>query len=249
MTVNEPDEDLSIMFASDSALLADISNMQVINEYLKEHRWACKGPVRMVYKYNGFYAGRLITDFQNLPQRRFPIRINTKIDDEDICEVDFSANHLRLNLASHHGQAAGETPYEDIADLCKPVTRERVKLFITAAMGADSEEAAFAGLRRYGLDRREFDLLKVATLKRFPKLTLFSSYGLLAQELEGKILMHVMLEGVRLGKVVLPIHDACAVTVENAQWAEDAMKEYWLKCLDCEDRPGMILLKKCFPNQ
>ncbi len=34
-----------------------------------------------------------------------------------ICEVDFNANHLRLNLAFSAKEYAGETPYEDIGEI------------------------------------------------------------------------------------------------------------------------------------
>ena len=92
----------------------DLGDMIAINEFIKPHRWACKAPIRLVYKHTPFQGGRLITPFQNLPDRRARIRINTMIDDQPICEVDFNANHLRIVLAQTSKEYAGDTPYEDI---------------------------------------------------------------------------------------------------------------------------------------
>ena len=84
----------------------------------------------------------MYTDHQQLPDRRFRIRINTRIDGESVCEVDFNANHLRLALAVLHDEDAGDSPYEDIMDLAGHRSRDLVKSFITKAMGASSREAA-----------------------------------------------------------------------------------------------------------
>ena len=72
--------------------------MTTINEFLKNHTWACKGPVQLKYNSSALEGGRLYTPYQALPDRTSGVRINTLIDDEPICEVDFNANHLRLNL-------------------------------------------------------------------------------------------------------------------------------------------------------
>ena len=74
--------------------------------------------------------------------RRARIRINTLIDGQPICEVDYNANHLRLNLAMFAKEYAGETPYEDICIESGVASRDMVKKFITVAMGASSEMAA-----------------------------------------------------------------------------------------------------------
>jgi hypothetical protein len=204
----------------------DVLDMTQINEFLKGHTWACKGPVRLVYKGDPFHAGRLITDFQNLPDRAIRLRINTTIDEKPICEVDFSANHLRLNLAVLSNQDAGATPYEDIGELAGQ-SRDRVKTFITVAMGASSRSAARYALFREGMDDETFCSLEQASLERFPKLSLFSGWGVYAQSLEGAILKRVMLEGVSKGIVALPVHDAVAVQQEHADWAQEAMLEGW----------------------
>ena len=96
------------------------------------------------------------------------MRINTLIDDEPICEVDFNANHLRLNLAVLYKQDAGDAPYEDIGELSKVNDRTRVKQFITVAMGASDESKACKALNRDGFNAELFEQIKQGTLKRYP---------------------------------------------------------------------------------
>ena len=122
--------------------------MRRINEFLEGQQWSCKGPVRLKYKLTVFHGGRLYTRYQQLPDKRHKIRINTLINDEPICEVDFSANHLRLAMAVLHDEDAGDNPYEDIMAIAGIDDRDLVKSFITTALGA-------ARLRRTGIHRRQ----------------------------------------------------------------------------------------------
>jgi len=211
--------------------------MRTINEFLRGHNWACKGPVQLKYNTNAFEGGRLYTPFQALPDRQVRLRINTLIDEEPICEVDFNANHLRLNLAVLHKQDAGDTPYEDIGELSKVNDRTRVKQFITVAMGASDESKAFKALNRDGFNAELFEQIKQGTLKRYPKINLFEGWGMSAQNLEGAILRKVMLEGIEQDIVSLPVHDAIAVKQCDAEWAKEAMSRLWTEeTLGCKTR-------------
>ena len=218
--------------------------MKTINEFLRGHNWACKGPVQLKYNTNAFEGGRLYTPFQALPDRQVRLRINTLIDEEPICEVDFNANHLRLNLAVLHKQDAGDTPYEDIGELSKVNDRTRVKQFITVAMGASDESKAFKALNRDGFNAELFEQIKQGTLKRYPKINLFEGWGLSAQNLEGAILRKVMLEGIEQGIVSLPVHDAIAVKQCDAEWAKEAMERVWSE----ETLGGKTRLKVDYPD-
>ena len=113
-------------------------DMNLINDFLQDQQWACEGPVRLKYKHTALHGGRLYTRYQQLPDKHYKIRINTLINGEPICEVDFSANHLRLAMAVLHEQDAGDTPYEDIMELSGVDDRDLVKSFVTVAMGASS---------------------------------------------------------------------------------------------------------------
>ena len=222
----------------------DRQGMTIINEFLKSHKWACKAPVQLKYKISPFEGGRLYTPYQTLPDRTSRVRINTLIDEEPICEVDFNANHLRLNLAVLHKQDAGDTPYEDIGELSKVNDRTRVKQFITVAMGASDESKAFKALNRDGFNAELFEQIKQGTLKRYPKINLFEGWGLSAQNLEGAILRKVMLEGIEQGIVSLPVHDAIAVKQCDAEWAKEAMERVWSE----ETLGGKTRLKVDYPD-
>ena len=227
VTINKPKGGYGEVIAELVESHPDIADMTKINEFLKGHQWACKAPVRLVYKHDPFASGRLITPFQGLPDRRIRLRINTLIDGQPICEVDFSANHLRLNLAVIAGEDAGDTPYEDIGELAGIEDRQRIKNYITIAMGADSQEGAKGACVSEGITHKQFDVIEAAALKRYPKLNLYTGFGVNAQSLEGQILKQVMLEGVGQDIVALPVHDAVAVTQDNADWAKKAMLRAW----------------------
>jgi len=80
-----------------------------------------------------------------------------------------------------------------------------------------------------GITHKQFDVIEAAALKRYPKLNLYTGFGVNAQSLEGQILKQVMLEGVGQGIVALPVHDAVAVTQDNADWAKEAMLRAWFE--------------------
>ena len=229
LTINETDdiwEETMFEVKADQSH-PDMDDMIAINEFLKPHRWACKAPIRLVYKHTPFQGGRLMTPFQNLPDRRARIRINTQIDGQPICEVDFNANHLRLNLALFAKEYAGETPYQDICIESGVASRDMVKKFITVAMGASSESAARNSLARERFTGDMFNRINAGVQKRYPKLQLFRGWGIFAQNLEGQILKDVMLEGIKEDIVCLPVHDAIAVQQQHQQWAKDVMLETW----------------------
>ena len=104
------------------------------------------------------------------------MRINILIDDEPICEVDFNANHLRLNLAVLHKQDAGDTQYEDIGELRKVNDRTRVKQFITVAMGASDESEAFNALKIDGFNAELFEQIKQGTRNNIYYINIISIY-------------------------------------------------------------------------
>ena len=234
LTINETDdiwEETMFKVKADQSH-PDMDDMIAINEFLKPHRWACKAPIRLVYKHTPFQGGRLITPFQSLPDRRARIRINTQIDGQPICEVDYNANHLRLNLALFAKEYAGETPYEDICIESGVASRDMVKKFITVAMGASSEMAARNSLARERFNGDLFSRIHSGVQKRYPKLQLFNGWGIFAQNLEGQILKDVMLEGIKEDIVCLPVHDAVAVQQQHQDWAREVMLETWQEHLD-----------------
>ena len=215
----------------------EIAELTKINDFLKGHTWACKGPVKLIYKSDPFNEGRLYTPFQNLPDRLARVRINTLIDGEPIAEIDFNANHLRLQLAVLHGQDAGNTPYEDIGAASRINDRGTIKAFITRAIGADNRDTAINSCRTEGITNVMFEALEAACAKLYPDLQLFIGWTHQAQNLEGQILKNVMLQGVDEGIVCLPVHDAVAVPKRHQAWAEQAMVNAWTDAVGCNVKP------------
>ena len=205
----------------------EVQELIQINEFLKAQNWACKGPVQLKHDNNTLKGGRLYTPFQSLPDNKIRLRINTLINDKPIGEVGFSANQLRLNLAYDKGIDAGATPYEDIGEAAGGLSRNKVKEFITVAMGTDDIGKAASKCARAKINSQEFQRLNDATKRVFPDLDLFTGWGIHGQNYEGQILRKVMLEGIKKDIVCLPVHDAVAVQQEHLKWAKETMLECW----------------------
>ncbi len=190
--------------------------------------------MKLLYKGDPFNEGRLYTPFQNLPDRVARVRINTLIDGQPIAEIDFNANHLRLQLAVLHEQDAGDRPYEDIGAASGINDRDSVKALITRAMGADDRDAAMNSCRTEGITNVMFEALEAACAELYPDLQLFIGWTHQAQNLEGQILTKVMLQGVDEGIVCLPVHDAIAVPKQNQLSAVKAMMKAWTDAVGCD---------------
>jgi hypothetical protein len=210
----------------------DYTDLQVINEFAKGQDWALKSAIQLVFKHDALRAGRLHTAFQNLPSRKYKIRINTQINENPICEVDFNANHLRMLLATHKRDVVGgDDAYAAIAEEAK-VERNSVKGFFTVAMNCPGFEVAHHAAREtsYKVPYEDCKAVYRAFEVIYPGIQLFSegiNFGVIAQNLEGRILRKVMLQGIKENIFALPIHDAVAVELENMGWACDAMREAW----------------------
>jgi hypothetical protein len=209
----------------------DLVELQRINEFAASQSWACKSSIRMIFKHDPFEVGRLFTPFQNLPQRRYSIRINTQINDEPICEVDFNANHLRMFLAMNQTPVVGESDaYQPIAEEAG-MKRQVVKNFLNVALNCTSEAQAYNAARaNHSISHEESRRVVSAFHKVYRTVDLFEHqgrFGNLAQNIEGQILKQVMLEGVDQDVMVLPIHDAVAVAINNLDWTEQVMCRAW----------------------
>ena len=78
----------------------------------------------------------------------------------------------------------------------------------------------------------DFNLLEDWVRRNLPNIPLYESWSKIAMNLEGEMVKYVMLLGVKYQKVVLPIHDAVAVKVQDAQWAKDSMHRAWLEVMN-----------------
>ena len=200
----------------------DVMRVKAINKFLKSHAWQQKGPIRIIYKNNPMYGGRLYTRFQNL---RRETRYEMKINGEPIVELDYKANHLSMLIALV-GLTIPADPYQLVANDTN-LTREQVKKFVTAALGASSEGSAFGALKQHRFNRQVFESVRDALLSRFPEIPLFKGFGTALQSLEGQIALDIMYEGAKAGIVVLPVHDSFITTSKNKQWLLEQMMEQW----------------------
>jgi hypothetical protein len=200
----------------------DVLRVMAINKFLKNHAWQQKGPIRIIYKNNPMYGGRVYTRFQNL---RRETRLEMKIDGEPVVELDYKANHLSMLIAMQ-GFPIPEDPYELIACDTRQ-TREQIKKFVTAALGASSEGSAFGAMKQHRFNRQVFESVRDALLSRFPGIPLFKGFGTALQSLEGQIALDIMYAGAKAGVVVLPVHDSFITTSKNKQWLLEQMMAQW----------------------
>ena len=218
LRINDPEETAkNFVWPTDHE---DNLDMQTINEFAKDQDWAMKSAIQLVFKHDPFRAGRLHTPFQNLPLRHHAIRINTQINREPICEVDFNANHLRMLPATNQRDVVGsDDAYAAIAEEAK-VERNSVKGFFTVAMNCPSFEVAHHAAREtsYRVPYEDCKAVYGAFRATYPSIQLFSegiNFGVIAQDLEGRILRKVMLKGIQKNIFSLPVYDAVAVEVDH----------------------------------
>ena len=200
----------------------DVSRVTRINRFLKDHHWQQRGPIRVMYKKNPVYSGRVYTRFQNMPKE---MRAQMRIDGKETVELDYKSNHLMMLIAMLE-QPLTDDPYLAIASKSAS-SRDQIKAFITASLGADSEDKAFNSLKRKRFNRELFNKIKVATTSLYEGLPLFKGVGVMLQSLEGQIALDIMDAGASEGIVVLPVHDSFITTVDNGDWLLDQMTKNW----------------------
>ena len=146
--------------------------------------------------------------------------------------MDFNANHVRILLTTNQRDFVGsDDAYAATAEEAK-VERNSVKGFFTVAMNCPSFEVAHhaATETSYRVPYEDCKAVYRAFEAIYPGIQLFSegiNFGVIAQNLEGRILRKVLLKGIQENIFALPIHDAVAVEVDHMSWACDAMREAW----------------------
>jgi hypothetical protein len=204
----------------------DVTNLRKINNFLIEHTWPRKGPIKLIYKGNPFNGGRVYTPFQNIKNNEVRYRLNSLIDGQPIVEIDFSANHLRLSLAIFSKVDIGpEDPYIKIASSIGE-DRDSVKKLITHCLGSSTQQKAFQSLYQEGFSNERSQKIVDQVYSLYPEIELFD-VGVKLQSVEGSIMMNMCLQGVEDGIVVLPIHDGVAIQRKHQEWGIKFMKQYW----------------------
>jgi hypothetical protein len=227
-TVGKLEKD-HVMSKNDIAQLAqDEMDLLTINDFLKEHTWAAKSPIKRIYSGKIGRAGRLYCNYQQLPQKRLHLRQNCLIDGEPLIEVDIKASHPRLAVALFHNKKLPRDFYYAIEELTN-VYQSKVKHFCQNALSCSSRDDALSSFKKNKPNGSEtdFDAVEKCIIEMYPKLPLYSGWSVTAMNYEGEILKQVMLDGVKAGIVALPVHDAVAVQINHKNWATERLIFHW----------------------
>jgi hypothetical protein len=205
----------------------DVSQLRIINEFLKDFSWPQKAPIRLIYSGGPLLGGRVYTRFQNMPKA---VRAELTINGEQTVELDFKANHLMM-LVALSGLKPPEDPYLTIAYLAGQ-SREKVKAFINTSLSAANATQAFNACKKDRINKALFLELEAATKTAFPDVPLYQGFGVYLQSLEGQVALNIMAEGARNGIPVLPVHDSFITTKNNELWLRDMMIKQWKQQVD-----------------
>jgi hypothetical protein len=205
----------------------DVSQLRIINEFLKDFSWPQKAPIRLIYSGGPLLGGRVYTRFQNMPKA---VRAELTINGEQTVELDFKANHLMM-LVALSGLKPPEDPYLTIAHLAGQ-SREKVKAFINTSLSAANATQAFNACKKERINKALFLELEAATKTAFPDVPLYQGFGVYLQSLEGQVALNIMAEGARNGIPVLPVHDSFITTKNNELWLRDQMIKQWKQQVD-----------------
>ena len=229
-----------------SVFCVDDELLRLYNRFMQDHSWAMKGPTVRTFSESMDRGGRLHTNFQNIVNRRIPIRRSTLLSGKRIVEPDFSCNHLRM-AAALVGEELPEDPYAElIAAVGKDPTlhRNHAKAFITRCIGAISlkqkgglmQTAAKGNGHGIKIETELFRELLATTDKLFPwvkqKNIFFNDVGAKMQKLEGEIGLGMLRWAINEKKPLLLVHDSCAVREQDGKETKEQMQEEWAKVIE-----------------
>jgi len=215
------------------------------NRFMAEHSWAKKGPTTRAFSKSMERAGRLHNAFQNIVNRRLPIRKSTLLDGSAMAEPDFSCNHLRM-ASKLVGEDLSADPYSDIVRAIggdASINRNMAKKFVTVCIGATSLKQK-GGLmlkcsskkNTTSIPTETFRAMLEATEKLFPWVNkekiFFNDVGARMQKLEGEIGLRMFKWALNEEVPMLSVHDAFAVKEKDEKRTKERMKEEWIKVIN-----------------
>ena len=217
------------------------------NLFMAEHSWAKKGPTTRAFSKSMERAGRLHNAFQNIVNRRVPIRKNTLLDGSPMAEPDFSCNHLRM-ASKLVGEDLSIDPYSDIVRAIggdASIDRNLAKKFITVCIGATSLRQKGGLMQECSKEKNTtpipmdtFRAMLEATEKLFPwvkkEKIFFNDAGARMQKLEGEIGLRMFKWALNEEVPMLSVHDAFAVKEKDEGRTMERMKEEWIKVVKKE---------------
>lgn len=211
------------------------------NHFMADHTWAKKNPSTRAFSGTMDRAGRINNKFQNLANRRVPIRKSTLIDGYAIAEPDFSCNHLRMASAIV-GEQLPADPYQEVATylgLPEACGRRWVKQVLTRCLGSESPRQRGGSMKRLALDTRgkeqittdTFQAIQAAAERLFPWIKqeglFFNDVGAHMQKLEGDIALLMIEWALEQEIPLLTVHDSFAVRKQDKQATDQAKDAAW----------------------
>ena len=214
------------------------------NLFMAEHSWAKKGPTTRVFSKNLGRGGRLHNAFQNIVNRRVPLRKSTLLDGCPMAEPDFSCNHLRM-ASKLVGEDLSADPYSDIVRAIggdESIDRNIAKKFVTVCIGATSLKQKGGLMQKCSNQRNTtpilintFRAMLEATEKLFPwvgkEKIFFNDTGARMQRLEGEIGLRMFQWALKEEVPMLSVHDAFAVKKKDEERTKERMNKEWIYVL------------------
>ena len=215
------------------------------NLFMVEHRWAKKGPTTRSFSRSIERAGRLHNSFQNIVNRRVPIRTSTLLDGSPIAEPDFSCNHLRM-ASKLVGEDLSADPYSDIVRAIggdESKDRNMAKKFVTVCIGATSLKQK-GGLMVECSKANNSTPIPIATFRAMLEATemlfpwvkkekiFFNDVGARMQKLEGEIGLGMFQWAINEEVPMLSVHDAYAVKEKDEGRTKERMDKEWIKVIN-----------------
>jgi len=221
----------------------DLVSIYFLHDHFKAQRLPNYSPLRFIFKESAVDAyclngGRLYTNTQQIPIRSSPIRKFTTINFEKCCEVDLSANHLRM-CAALLGKELRDDPYLEIQSAANAEHREDVKRVIASLLSSSESKTnrakyKFANLkdeRDKPIPTKTFDAIHNATNQIYPWFKSTRGIGNNLQSIEGQILLEAMLLLIEEGITSIPIHDSLRVPIQHNEKTAEILKETWSRHL------------------
>lgn len=169
----------------------------------------------------------------------------TTINNLHCCEVDLSANHLRMSAALF-GLELSDDPYQEIQYLSKVYERDKVKQVISALISTTENHTHMAmhslmnpvDSRQNVVTKKTFLNIQEAAYKVFGWLKEARGIGINLQSLEVQILMDAMVKLLKEGVTTIPIHDSLRVPLKYSDMTARLLKESWSEhmCVDFEPK-------------
>ena len=202
------------------------------NDFMSSHSWARKSVTHRSFNDNEFSAGRVHTAYQNIVNRRVPVRKQTLLDGESIAEPDFTANHLTL-LSMIFDEYLPDDPYRKVAEETA-MSRDAVKQAFVLLMGVRDKkgwaEAQWELLKsEYEITHKQSNHIRESFYKCIPFLKkhdlLGTGWGGKLQYLEGETAILMFEWAVDTQTPIVNVHDAFACKKQDEQTVKQNMHE------------------------